>query len=78
MRHRSVNRATQNRGAVVLVKDKILQPKNHWTSFSYDYLSPQLNAERRDQAKKLSERSIFQGNVSLDNRWATIAAKSDR
>ena len=54
MRHRSVNRATQNRGAVVLVKDKILQPKNHWTSFSYDYLSPlspQLNVERRDEAK---------------------------
>ena len=27
IRHRSVNRATQNRGAVVLVKEKILQPK---------------------------------------------------
>ena len=55
MRHRSVNRATQNRGAVVLVKDKILQPKNHWTSVSYDYLSPlspQLNVERRDSTKK--------------------------
>ena len=36
--------------------ENILQPKKEFISCSYDYLSPQLNAERRDQAKKLSER----------------------
>ena len=55
MRHRSVNRATQNRGAVVLVNDEILQPKKHLIPFSYDCaspLSPQFNVEMRDSTKK--------------------------